>query len=157
MNAPQEGKVISAEELMDAELDDIADLPAFETPPVGHYKLVVSLEKKTVNDKPSISANLVVREVLELSNPNDKSPEIGMKFSQLFMMDNEFGQGGFKEFARPIADAMNLTSRKIKDLLGSIQNVQIAATVKHRVHKDDRNKPKEEQRIYANLQNVTLA
>lgn len=152
-----ENKAIAVEDLMDADLDDLADLPAFEVPPVGHYKLMVSLERKTVNDKPSISANLVVQEVLELVSPDVVKPEVGTKFSQLFMMDNEFGQGGFKEFVRPIADAMNLPSRKISALLQTVQNVLIAATVKHRVHKDDRNKPKEEQRVYANLQNVTLA
>lgn len=157
METPTPSKAIPVEDLMDSALDDIADLPAFEVPPVGHYKLRVSLEKKTVNDKPAITANLEVMEVFELKDANDAKPEVGAKFSQLFMMDNEFGQGGFKEFCKPIAAGLGLNRPKVSELISTIQNIQIAATVKHRVHKDDKGKPKEEQRVYANLQNVTLA
>ena len=152
-----QSSVIPPEDLLDSNLDDLSDLPAFEVPPVGHYKLAVSLEQKTVNDKPSIEAKLVVVECLELSSPNDKRPEPGTKFSQLFMMDNEFGQGGFKEFVKPIVAGLQLPSSKVRDVLKAVQNVQIAATVKHRVHKDDKSKPKDEQRVFANLTNVTVA
>lgn len=150
-------KIIPIEDLMDANLDDLQDMPAFEVPPKGHYKLNVSLESKTVNDKPSIEAKLVVGEVLELANPNDKKPEIGAKFSQLFMMDNEFGQGAFKEFVKPIAAGLGLQNPKISQAFAAIQNVTIAATVKHRVHKEDTRLPVEEQRRYAQLTNVTVA
>lgn len=153
----EETKAIPIEDLLDADLDQIADLPAFEVPPVGHYRLRVSLERKNVNDKPSIEAKLVVKEVLELADANAKKPEVGTKFSQLFMMDNEFGQGGFKEFVKPIVAGMNLPSTKVKDILTAVQNVDIAATVKHREHKDDKGKPKEERRVFANLTNVTVA
>lgn len=144
------------EDLMDASIDDLQDLPAFEVPPKGHYKLAVSLERKVVNDKPCIEAKLVVREVLELADQNEKKPEVGAKFSQLFMMDNEYGQGGFKEFVKPIASGMGLVSPKVSQLIEVVQNIEITATVKHRVHKEDVKKPKEEQRVYANLLGVLV-
>lgn len=148
---------VPVENLMDSSLDNLADLPAFEVPPLGHYKLALTLENKVVNEHPAITANLVVQEVLELADANDKRPELGAKFSQLFMMDNEFGQGGFKEFIKPISAGLNMGSSTVRDILGRCaQPVMIAATVKHRVHKEDKSKPKAEQRIYANLTNVSM-
>lgn len=148
------GKAIPVENLMDASIDDLNDLPAFTIPPQGHYKLTVSLERKTVNDKPTIEASCVVMETLELADKAQTPSENGTKFSQLFMMDNEWGQGGFKGFVTPIAQAMSI--KQIGEAVDKIKNIQIAATVKHRVHKEDRNKPKEDQRVYANLQNVEV-
>lgn len=154
MNAPATSKAIPVEDLMDASIDALADLPAFIVPPQGHYKLSVSLERKVVNDKHCIEAALIVLETLELADSTQTPVETGTKCSQLFMMDNEWGQGGFKGFVTPIAAALNL--KTIGESVEKIKNVQIAATLKHRVHKEDRNKPKEDQRVYANLQNVEV-
>lgn len=143
-------KVVPIEDLMDASIDDLADMPAFEVPPKGHYKLMVSLERKTVNEKPCIEAKCVVQETLELASQNDKPMENGGKFSQLFMMDNEFGQGAFKLFIQPIAAGLNLGGQKMGAVVAAVQNVQIACTVKHRADKQDK------ERIYALLVNPEL-
>lgn len=142
--------IVPIEDLMDSSIDDLADMPAFEVPPKGHYKLSVSLERKTINDKPTVEAKCVVLETLELANQNDKPMENGGKFSQLFMMDNEFGQGSFKLFIQPIAAGLNLGGQKMGAVVAAVQNVQIACTVKHRPDKTDKD------RIYALLVNPEL-
>jgi hypothetical protein len=142
-----EDKVIPIEDLMDASIDDLQDLPPFEIPPVGHYKLNLSLTNKVVNDKPCIEAGFVVIETLELKDPGAAPAEAGTKFSQLFTMDNEFGQGGFKLFIKPIIDGLGLQGKRVSEILAAVQNVAIAATVKHRQDKKDKTK------IYANVVN----
>lgn len=153
MNNEAKG-AIPVEDLLDANLDDLKDLPGFIVPPLGHYKLSVSLEKKVVNDKQCIEAGCTVLETLELASPNDKPVENGTKFSQLFMMDNEWGQGGFKGFVLPIATALGIG--KVGEAVAKIQGVQIAATIKHRYHKDDKALPVADRRTYANLMNVEV-
>lgn len=150
------GKAIPIEELMDASLDDIADLPGFVVPPQGHYKLAVSLEKKVVNDVPSIEAGCTVMETLELDNKDETPVEPGTKFSQLFMMNNEWGQGGFKGFVSPIATGLGLQNPKVSQVVEAVQNITITAVIKHRYHKEDKQKPVAERRTYANLTNVEV-
>lgn len=151
------GGGIPVEQLMDASLDDLKDLPGFEVPPKGHYKLQISLEQKVVNDHPSIEAKCTVLETLELASANDKKVEDGTKFGQLFMMDNEWGQGGFKGFAMQIAVGLGLNPKaKISEVAAQIQDLKIAATINHRYHREDRNKPIADRRTYADLINVTV-
>ena len=149
-----ESKAIPVEDLMDANIDDLQDLPKFEVPPQGHYKLQVSLESKVVNEHPCIEASCVILDTLELANPEATKAEPGGKFSCLFMMDNEWGQGGFKGFVSPIATAVG--AKTVCESVEKIKDVQIAATLKHRIHKDDKKKPKDEQRIFAHLENVEV-
>lgn len=148
--------MVPIESLMDASIDDLKDLPGFEVPPKGHYKLLVSLEQKTVNAHPSIEAKLTVLETMELVNKDGAAVENGTKFGQLFMMDNEWGQGGFKGFAVPISQGLGLVKPKISEVVAAIQNITIAATITHRYHKEDKDKPVGERRTYADLKNVTV-
>ncbi len=145
---------IPIEDLMDADLDNIADLAGFEIPPKGHYKLSISLEQKTVNDKPAISANATVLETLELADANETKCKEGTKFNVLFMMDNQWGQGAFKKFVMPIAKHLGVS--KVSETIKACQNITVAATLKHRGNKEDKDKPAEEKRWYADLQNVEV-
>lgn len=146
--------MVPIEDLMDSSLDALKDLPGFEVPPKGHYKLRVSLERKAVNDHPSIEAKCEVVETLELANKSETAVENGTKFGQLFMMDNEWGQGGFKGFAVPIGKALGFET--VGAVVQGVQNVLIAATIGHRYHKEDRSKPVGERRTYADLQNIEV-
>ena len=86
----------SMEDLFAASIDDLADLPAFETPPPGSYLLRVTCDTKSVNDKPVVEAAYEIMEVVELANPEtDVPPAVGTKFNTIFMIDNEFGIGNY--------------------------------------------------------------
>lgn len=152
-----ETKAIPIDDLMDASLDDIADLPGFDVPPPGRYKLALTLEYKVVNEKPAFEAKLVINEVIELANQTDTPPEVGSKFSSLYFLDNEIGQGYFKELAKTLAAGLNMENPKISQLLETCNNILVQATLKQRVHKEDVRKPKDEQRVYAQLSDVSVA
>lgn len=132
--------VVPIEDLMDATIDDLKDLPPFILPPKGHYKLLLGLERKSINDRPAIIANFVVEETMELSNKADIAVEKGTKFNQVFFMDNEFGQGAFKLFMSPVSASMGWAGKKISELCNLCQNVHIAATLKHKKDKEDAEK-----------------
>jgi len=142
--------IVPIEDLMDASIDDLKDLPPFIVPPVGHYKLQVSLERKVVNTHPCVEAQFVVQETLELKNPAETPVENGTKFSTLYTMDNEFGQGNFKLFLAPLLEGLGLQGKKVSEVIASVKNVVIAATVKQRPDKEDKDK------IYANVVNAEL-
>jgi hypothetical protein len=146
----EQKKMVPIEDLMDATVDDLADMPAFIIPPKGHYKLRTTLERKMVNEHPSVEASFVVLETLELENKTEAPVENGTKFSQLFMMDNEFGQGAFKEFIPGIADGLGLKGKKMSEVIVAVKDIQIAATLKHKKDKEDKEK------IYANVVNAQL-
>jgi hypothetical protein len=142
--------IVPIEDLMDASIDDLKDLPPFIVPPVGHYKLQVSLERKVVNTHPCVEAQFVVQETLELKNLAEAPVENGTKFSTLYTMDNEFGQGNFKLFLAPLLEGLGLQGKKVSEVVASVKNVVIAATVKQRPDKEDKDK------IYANVVNAEL-
>lgn len=147
MVPPTEAKnIVPIEDLMDATVDDLKDLPPFVVPPIGHYKLSVSLDRKVVNEHPCIEAQFVVQETLELKNPAEAPCENGTKFSVLHTMDNEFGQGAFKLFIGPIVAGLGLQGKKVAEVVQQVKNVVIAATIKQRKDKND------PDRVYASVQ-----
>lgn len=94
-------KEFDLDSLLDGTLDDLADLPEFSPFPAGAHKAIISWEiltgKKAVNGHPTIKLNLKGLETVELTDkenakPITKDQETGV----LFMMDNEMGQGSYK-------------------------------------------------------------
>jgi hypothetical protein len=143
-------KVGSIDDLFSASLDDLADLPAFETPPAGSYILLVSTDVKEVNSKQCVEAAIEVVETVELADPAGTPVPTGTKFSQLFMLDNEFGVGNLKKFLKPFSEHYGTTN--IGELVRDhVKNVTISALVKTRKDKNDPDK------IYGSLTNIAVA
>lgn len=103
MSGNENAELLNA--LLETSLDDLADLPEFLVYPPGAYRVSVELASKMVGEHPSIEAKFKVLEVRELSDATAVPPELGAESSMLFQMDNEFGQGKFKEFQKPLRDA----------------------------------------------------
>lgn len=143
-------KFSSVESLLAANLDELADLAGFETPPAGSYILSTSFALKKVNDKDCVEQNCEVVETVELKNATDTAVPPGTKFSQLFMLDNEFGVGNMKTALKPFAAYFG--TGNIGELLNEHldEPVLIAAVLKIRTDKDDPDKK------YARLTNVTV-
>ena len=133
-----------------ANLSDIEDLPSFEVPPKGSYKLLVSMGTKKVNDKPGVTADFEVIDTVELANSADKPVPAGSKFNTLYFLDNEYGLGNMKKFLQPFASCFNTES--VPELVKEkVQNVVIFATISHRVDREDKTK------VYADVKNVSIA
>lgn len=144
------------DQLFGTSLDDLADLPSFETPAPGSYILSVTLDVKKINGKDVVEAAYVVIEGVEAATSGvgvDASRALavpGSKFSQIFMLDNEYGIGNLKKFLAPFAE--HFGTQSIQQLVrDDVRDVQIAALVKNRKDKTDA------ERFYADVMNITIA
>jgi hypothetical protein len=127
--------------LLDATLDDLEDLPEFKPFAAGAHSVKASFEGKDVGGKSCIELSFVMIEVLELADPATPEKDIpkeGDQSSTLFFLDNEYGRGNLKKCAAPFAEALNLTS--IRDVVEQVKDVECAlistiTTDKHDVTK----------------------
>lgn len=151
-----EAKFKGLEDLFEADLNDIADLAAFETPPAGSYLLKVSMEAKEINDKPAVVANLEVVETVELKITDDGvkgyRPPVkdGTKFNIPFILGNAVAEGRLKQFCAPFAEHFGVTNigKLVRD---EIKETIIAATITNRADKND------PEIIYAGIKNIVVS
>ena len=140
--------VVDFDSLLDKSIDDLKDLPSFEIPDTGVYKLRVSLETKAINDMPTVIAHYVVREVVELADssiPEEQRAKAEDKFDVPFFLkgkdgsESETGYGFLKEFLQPFEGHFNEKHvGKLVRLLA--ESVDITATVVKKQRKDDKEK-----------------
>lgn len=143
--------------LLDASMDDIADLPPTGVPPAGHYRLSVtaSRERSDKSGSEYFKFSYEVLEVGELKNPEEAGEvAVGMKFSQMFSpfkkdgTPNEFGMGFLKEAVAPFAAHFGIT--RLGEALSQINQVQVSAVLTRRRDKKD------EERWNFNLKDVVV-
>lgn len=141
---------MSLDALLEASLDDIADLPVFEVPTPGYYRLGLTIDKKKINDKEAVEFTFTVKETMEVADPSATPPKTGDVFSTACMVGNKYGLAAFKEVAAPVMVALGTT--RYGDILnGQVRDMEVFATVKHRRDKNDPDK------VYAKVSNVTPA
>lgn len=122
---------------LDNELDDIEDLPSFGAFPTGAY--TVDLEKgiefKKINEHPAMQVAMTLVTVEELKEDNldegELPPSIGDIATCAFLMDNEIGQGFYKNFAKPIYEYLNIS--KHKDAIEESKGMRLTVVLK-RIH-----------------------
>ena len=143
--------------LLDAQMDDLEDLPPVGVPPTGHYNLLVSVERKANKDATSeyIQFQYEVEAVNEIKDEAEATQAAaGMKFTENFSpikkdgTVNKFGVGFMKEAFAPFA--AHFSTGNIGELLGLVQGVSIAATLVRRADK------KEEGRFNFKLSDVVV-
>lgn len=136
---------ISIDELLDAQLDDLADLPEFKTYPVGSHRCTLKFEIKEIGDAkiPSIELNLVAVETVQLANETEDAPlAAGDKTSVLYMLKkkdgtpNEIAQGQFKEVMKYLAATYGALSNR--DLMAAADGSEALVTTKLRADKRDK-------------------
>lgn len=77
------------DDLLDADLGTIEDLPDFVVPPAGFYKLLVKKvdKKKEIKGKRAVSFTFAVQETIQLNNAAETPVKEGSLFSQAFFPD----------------------------------------------------------------------
>ncbi len=120
--------------LLDAQLDDLADLPEFGTYPNGAHKVIIDWETKEVNNHPAVSLKFKLIETLEMSNPADTPLTAGAEGNVLYMLDNEFGQGALKKDIKPLAAATGAGS--LRDIMEQSKGMEVTIVTKSRQNKD---------------------
>jgi hypothetical protein len=143
--------------VLDAQMDDLEDLPPVGVPPTGHYNLRVSAERMSNKEATSeyIRFSYEVEAVNEVRDPLEESQAaVGMKFSNNFSpmkkdgTVNEWGIGFLKEAVAPFS--AHFGTPKMGDTLAQLQDISVAATLVRRVNK------KEPDRFDFNLKDVVV-
>jgi hypothetical protein len=146
-----EAQFADIDALFAADLDDIADLPAFEVPPEGTYIGTVSCDLKEINKKSAVEAEFTVTETSELEDDSVTPCAQGTKFSVAFILGSNIAEGKLKQFLAPFAAHFGTT--KVGELVRDrVKDVTIAFTLKHRTNK----KGDDPDRIYPDVRNVTV-
>jgi hypothetical protein len=121
--------------LLDSTLDDLADLPEFKVfPPGAHKVTIVSMEPKKIGEHPAWEVRFKLVEHMELTNPEEQPMLAGSECSVSYMMDNEFGQGAFKDLCKPLAANTGIGS--MRDLKDAVKGTEVMIVTKQRQNKD---------------------
>ncbi len=123
------------DDILDSSIEDLADLPEFAVFPNGVHRVIISFEQKEVNKHPSVELKMKAVETVELANPATDTPlTAGAESSVLFMLDNEFGQGKFKQIAKVLAATLNTST--LKDTIEQAAGMEVQVVCKVRQNKD---------------------
>lgn len=131
---------VDIDSLLDATLDDLADLPEFKNFPVGTHSCLATLEKKVIGDHPAVELTFKLKEHLELADgtteeemckPDDTA-------SIAFMLDNEFGQGKFKKVATVFGEALGLSN--LGEIVAQVTDIDVVVTTNLRKDKKEEGK-----------------
>lgn len=137
--------------ILDATLDDLADLPEFKIFPAGAYNGTMELSVKKMGDNTGVEFKFTNAEVVELSDPTQEAPSVGATTSVGYQLNNEFGQGALKKVLESIKSGMSLpdgtTNRELMELSKGA-NVQVVLS--SRADKNDATK------MYQKLVSVTM-
>lgn len=134
--------------LLDATLDDLEDLPEFTPFKPGAHKVMASFEEKTINDKQAVELSFKLIETLELADSQDEKDAPGHTSSIAFLLDNEYGRGNLKKCSVPFGEALGLQT--IRQIVEEVKDVEclILTTVRK-----DKNDP---DRLYLNVKEIQI-
>jgi len=121
--------------LLDAKIEDLADLPVWSTFPAGAYKVKPSVKKEqkknsktgVMEDIITVGAKLI--EVKELADPASEKPAVDAETSARFTWQNEYGQGGLKNLLMPIAEFLKKANQPVPGVVGLLDILNSADSV----------------------------
>jgi hypothetical protein len=125
--------------LLDGTLDDLKDLPEFKPFPAGTHRVTVKLVDKTapkdqINKHPGFELKMKLIETIELAGGSDTTLEVGAETGVLYLLDNEIGQGAFKNILKSAASHFGAKSNR--ELIADLQNTECLVVTKTRQNKD---------------------
>jgi hypothetical protein len=135
-------------DLLDAQLDDLEDLPEFKPFNPGAHQLIATFAEKTINDKAAVELTLKLVETIELSDPQQEFDAPGTECSMAFFLDNEFARGNLKKVAKPFGAALGLGT--IREIVEGVKNVECLALTTLRKDKND------PDRFYLNIKEIQV-
>lgn len=130
---------LNINDLLDATLDDLEDLPEFKPFQPGIHRVLASLEFKEVNSKQAVELSFKLMETMELADASMEPQKEGSEASILFMLDNEFGRGNMKKLLKPFGESLG--TGVIRDVIESTTNTECLIVTGYRKNKDDPSSP----------------
>jgi hypothetical protein len=119
---------------LDGTLDDLADVPEFRPFPAGTHKAVITIVQKLINKHPAFEVNLTALETIELAKADETPLVKGATTSVAYFMDNELGQGKFKELLASIKEHFGAKSNGA--LIAEVQNAEVLVVTTVRQNKE---------------------
>lgn len=122
--------------LLDATLDDLADVPEFKPFPAGTHMCTLNMETKVIADKGAVEWNLTLVSTLEMADPTATPPAAGDTCSGAFMFTtkdgkpNEIAQGQFKEMLRPLQAHFGTTTNR--ETMAMANGCEVVVTMSQR-------------------------
>jgi hypothetical protein len=126
--------------LLDATLDDLEDLPTYNTYPPGGHKVSATLEAKQINSKDAIELSFKYIEVVELEGTDAVEPKAGDESSTLFFLDNEYGRGNLKEALKAFLEFVGEGSTN-RQIIEAVKDVECVILTSYGKNKNDPDKP----------------
>lgn len=137
--------------LLDATLDDLADLPEFKIFPAGAYNGTMELSVKKMGENTGVEFKFTNQEVVELSDPTQEAPAAGATTSVAYQLNNEFGQGALKKVLESIKSGIGLPDGTTnRELMEQSKNANVQVVLSTRADKKDATK------VYQSLVSVTV-
>lgn len=132
------------DELLNATMDDLDDLPPQGVPPSGHYNLTVSFSIEEIGQdkdkKKVVAAKYIVDAINELKDEEERGEAaVGQQFTEFFHLKkkngekNTFGIGTLKQRLAPHAERFGTSN--IGELVNQVKQVAITASVKRTVNR----------------------
>ena len=129
----------SVNDILDATLDDLADLPSISLFPNGAHK--VSLATKIDPVKASVMFTMTYIEPLELADPTSTAPAAGDKNSVFFNLKkkdgsaNEYAQGALKAIVKVLQATFG--GATTTEVLEAAKGAEVAVVTKIRLGKGE--------------------
>lgn len=147
----QDNNQVDLDSLLDATLDDLADLPEFKIFPAGAYTGTIELLAKKMGDNPGVELKFTLIETNELSDPTQEVPANGATTSVGFLLNNEFGQGELKNVLTAIKSGLNVTEQvSNRELIEMAKGSVCMCVFSTRADKKDTTK------VYQQLKSLTV-
>lgn len=122
-------------ELLDMDLDDLADLPEFVVPPAGTYRaLLEKVESKKIGEHPALEFKYKMLETIELEDPNATPVPENCETNEAYMTDNEFGVGRLKGVLKPLA--AHYGTSKVSETCDAAAGTEVLLVTKVRQNKE---------------------
>ncbi len=132
--------------LLDATLDDLADVPEFKPFPIGVHRCTIKWDMKVVNDSVNPQLTITAIETVDLKDPTNTPCAPGDSTSQMFSLKkkdgtrNELGEGQWKNLLRPLKDHFMTSS--IRETMDASNGCEVLAVTSIRTDKRDKDNPK---------------
>jgi len=129
-----DNQTFTLDNLLDATLDDIADLPEFRPFPAGTHKVTLALSQKSLNNKPAYEVKMTLIETIELADQSETPLTQGATDSVAYFLDNQWGLGAFKKLLKPAGEHFGTGS--IRDIIENLQGAEVIVITRQRPNKE---------------------
>lgn len=121
--------------LLDATLDDLADLPVHTPFSPGVHRVAATMELKEINGNNCVILDFKGFESLELANPEDTPIKEGDLSGTMFQLGNEFGEGKLKPIAKTFAEVLNTST--LRETIEQVTDIECVIVTSIRIDKRD--------------------